>query len=114
MSLTLKVDNRRLVVARVRAALALAGSDLAEHLLEESNRTAPIEEEILIGSGVADFDPASLRGAVSYDTAYAVRQHEDMTYSHDPGRRAKWLEATFKERGPAGIAYIAAKLKAVG
>ena len=29
---------------------------------------------------------------ISYDTPYAVRQHEDMSYRHDPGRTAKYLE----------------------
>ena len=35
--------------------------------------------------------------AISYDTPYAVRQHEDTRLRHDPGRRAKWLERTLQE-----------------
>jgi len=37
---------------------------------------------------------------VSYDTPYAVRQHEDLTLRHDPGRQAKYLEEPMQtERG---------------
>lgn len=78
------------------AALA-ALSDGAEYLLETSNRTAPIEEGTLIGSGTVTVDRARLRAVVSYDTPYAVRQHEDTRLRHDSGRRAKWLEQTARE-----------------
>lgn len=93
------MDRRSLVGLAVRKAAAQGLTDGAEHLLEESNRIAPIEEGTLIRSGVASVDEQQLRAAVSYDTPYAVRQHEDTRLRHDEGRRAKWLEATFKERG---------------
>lgn len=63
-----------------------------EFLLGESNKKVPHEEGTLERSGVASVDPNELRGAVSYDTPYAVRQHEDMTARHDDGRTAKYLE----------------------
>lgn len=89
----------------VKAAIRSRGSKglflATEHLLEEANRTAPIEEEILIGSGATDVDEEQLRGTVFYDTPYARRQHEELDWEHDPGRRAKWLELTAKEREPA-------------
>lgn len=62
----------------------------AEHLLEESNRIAPIETGALIRSGVARADGAE--AAVGYNTPYAVRQHEELGYHHDDGREAKYLE----------------------
>src|SRR3546814_6588653 len=40
----------------------------------------------------ASVDPQALKGAVSYDTHYAVKQHEDQTLRHDEGRRAKRSE----------------------
>jgi hypothetical protein len=55
----------------------------AEHVLEEAT---------LLRSGVASVDESALRAAVSYDTPYAVRQHEELTYRHDAGRQAKYLE----------------------
>ncbi|MET9329477.1 hypothetical protein [Tsukamurella sp. NPDC003166] len=62
----------------------------AEHLLEESNRIAPIETGALIRSGVARAEGGE--AAVGYNTPYAVRQHEELGYQHDDGREAKYLE----------------------
>ena len=38
-----------------------------------------------------------------YDTPYAVVQHEDMTFNHKPGRKAKYLEDPMNRaaQGPA-------------
>lgn len=70
---------------------AEAGLQLAtEYLLAESRKIVPHEEGILEGSGFADVD--GLEGSVSYDTPYAVRQHEELTWSHKSGRSAKYLE----------------------
>lgn len=83
---------------KVRAAAADALSDATEFLLEEANRTVPIEEATLTRSGLATVDRQNLRGVVSYDTPYAVAQHEHDEYRHDPGRRAHWLARTFVEQ----------------
>lgn len=64
----------------------------AEHLLQVSNTHVPHEEGTLERSGVASVDEANLRAAVSYDTPYAARQHEDLTARHDEGRTSKYLE----------------------
>lgn len=63
-----------------------------EHALTEANKTVPHDEGKLEQSGAAS--ASGLRGAVSYDTPYAVRQHEDMSLRHDGKGRAKWLEDT--------------------
>ncbi|GAA5056451.1 hypothetical protein [Streptomyces similanensis] len=80
------------VETALRAAAARGVRLGTEHLLEVSNQRVPIEEGTLERSGVATVDEGSLTGAVSYDTPYAVRQHEDMSLRHDAGREAKWLE----------------------
>lgn len=64
----------------------------AEHVLQVSNAAVPHEEGTLERSGVASVDELQLRAAISYDTPYAVRQHEDLDAQHDPGRTAKYLE----------------------
>jgi hypothetical protein len=76
------------IKAAGRRALTLAG----EHLLTESNKVVPIEEATLERSGQVDADDDQV--AISYDTPYAVRQHEDVSLGHDPGRKAKYLEET--------------------
>lgn len=85
----------------------------AEVLLEDANRTVPIEESTLQKSGSVSVDSSDLRAAVNYDTPYAVRQHEDTRLRHDAGRRAKWLQLTFEERVNTVRDLIADELKKV-
>lgn len=74
-------------------ANALAGlRESLEFVLTESNKAVPLDEGTLMRSGTTSVDEANLRGAVSYDTPYAVRQHEEVTWRHSPGRTAKYLE----------------------
>jgi hypothetical protein len=76
-----------------RAGRAGAGRGLflaGEHLLGEARDLAPHEEGDLARSG--ETSQSGLRVAVSFDTPYAVVQHEDMTLRHDEGRTAKYLE----------------------
>jgi hypothetical protein len=63
-----------------------------EHLLGAARQIVPHEEGTLERSGrVVVVVPGTL-GAVVFDTPYAVIQHEDLTFQHDPGRQAKYLE----------------------
>jgi hypothetical protein len=104
-------DDSGGIEARTYAALARAGEDVTEFLLEESNRTVPIEEDTLERSGQAEFDAAEMQGTVSYDTPYAARQHEETGWRHDPGRRAKWLELTFAEQADAVADHLGNELR---
>jgi hypothetical protein len=106
-----KFDNRVMVRAAVRAAAAEGLADAAEYLLQSANETVPIEEGVLAGSGSTDVDPGGLRASVFYDTAYAARQHEELRYRHDPGRRAKWLELTLSEESNQIRDHIAASIR---
>nr|WTB07396.1 minor capsid protein [Streptomyces antimycoticus] len=83
----------------------------AEHVLTESRKRVPIEEATLERSGVATVDESSLTAAVSYDTPYAIRQHEELNYRHDPGRTAKYLEGPLTEQAATVAAIIAAELR---
>lgn len=88
-------SNMAAVQRAVKLARDGALGDASEYVLETANRTAPIEESTLIRSGATDVDDG--KAAVSYDTVYAVIQHERMDFRHDPGRRPKWLEQTVTE-----------------
>ena len=92
-----------------------------EDLLGKSMRIAPIDEGTMIGSASArvnrvevargskggtptttggrpDAKPGQVVvGEVSYNTPYALRQHEDLTFKHLPGKQAKYLEQPLKE-----------------
>lgn len=92
MSKSWSVKVNRNIAPAVRKAAARGAAIAAEHVLGESNKKAPIEESTLIRSGTVSTDPENLKAAVSYDTPYAVKQHEDMGLRHDAGREAKYLE----------------------
>lgn len=83
--------------------------DALEHLLTTSQAVAPIEEATLIRSGTVTRD--GLHGAVSYDTVYAARQHEELTWGHDPGRTAKYLERPFNSERATMLRVIGAAVR---
>lgn len=83
----------------------------AEHLLQVSNKSVPIEEGTLERSGHTSVDPGALEAAVSYDTPYAPKQHEDLDYVHDEGRTAKFLENAMNSEKATIRAIIAREIK---
>lgn len=83
----------------------------AEHILGVANAQVPIEEGTLERSGTVSTDPANFTAAISFDTPYAVRQHEDMTARHDAGRNAKYLENAFNSETAAARQIIAATIR---
>lgn len=80
------------VHAGAKQGMALA----VEHLLTEANKHVPHDEGTLERSGRTGVAVTGkgVQGSVSYDTPYAVRQHEDLTLNHDGKGEAKWLENT--------------------
>lgn len=89
------------VLDKIKAQCSDALSQATEHLLSEANKHVPHDDGTLERSGRASND--GTRGAVSYDTPYAVRQHEDMSLNHDGKGQAKWLEVTMgAERDAVG------------
>ncbi len=85
--------NDEIVHARKKVGAARGLKLGAEYVLEEANRLVPLDEGTLFESGTTDVDEGALKASVSYDTVYACRQHEEMTWGHAPGRQAKYLEA---------------------
>jgi hypothetical protein len=83
----------------------------AEHLLQVSRTEVPIEEATLERSGTVSIDRDDLRAAVSYDTVYAVRQHEELSYRHDEGRKAKYLEDPLNNERDTLLALIAGPIQ---
>ena len=80
-----------------------------EHVLSEANKQVPHDEGTLERSGRASND--GKRGAVSYDTPYAVTQHERMDLHHDGKGQAKWLELTMAQERDRVAQIIATKLR---
>ena len=83
----------------------------AEHLLAVSQPLVPVEEGTLVRTGVASVDEGKGQSAVSFDGPYAARQHEELTWRHDPGKQAKYLEQPYNTERPTMLAIIAAQIR---
>lgn len=83
----------------------------AEHILQTSRKIVPIDEATLERSGKVSVDEAEMKAAVSYDTPYAVIQHEDLTLNHKNGRSAKYLERPFTSETETVRQIIAQAIK---
>lgn len=108
-SWTFKADRSAVLKSHKGAARGLALA--AEHILGEARKRVPIEEGTLERSGAASVDENDLRAAVSFDTPYAVKQHEDMHLHHDSGRSAKYLEIPMTTEAAAVKQIIADAIK---
>lgn len=103
--------NTDQILAKARAGAnrgLLLGS---EHVLKVAREHVPIEEATLERSGRASQDPANLRAAVSFDTPYAVIQHERLDLAHDNGRTAKYLENALNSEARTVGAMIATAVR---
>lgn len=109
-------DNGPAVNALIHAALKRGLLTAGEFILNKSNQRVPHEEGYLESTGtVSSADVGDLTVAISYDTVYAVIQHEDLTLNHDAGRSAKYLTIACKESaGTAGKILATAVQRAVG
>ncbi|MBQ0827713.1 hypothetical protein [Streptomyces tagetis] len=95
----------------LRAAAARGLLLGAEHVLGVSDDRVPLDEAALQRSGTASVDEADLTAMASYDTPYAVPQHERLDYRHAPGREAKFLENSVNSERQQVRALIAAELR---
>lgn len=97
--------------AQARAGLVNGLTMGMEHVLQEARRITPNEEGTLERSGRASVDAGSLTGAVSFDTPYAVRQHEELGYRHSDGRTAKYLERPLTANTDVVLDLVAAQVR---
>lgn len=99
------------VTGYMRTGAAQGLTTAAEHILQVSRTQVPHEEGTLERSGVASVDSVNLTAAVSYDTPYAVRQHEELDYQHDAGRKPKYLEDPMNTEAATVRALIVAAIR---
>jgi hypothetical protein len=76
--------------ARFRRVASEGLTRALEHTLGVAQALVPLDEGPLQRSGKVIVN--GMDGAISYDTPYAIRQHEELTWKHAPGRQAKYLE----------------------
>lgn len=97
----------------VGAACADAVRRACEDLLRQSRNEVPYDQGDLSNSGkvtVVRRDD-EVEGAVSFDTPYAVVQHEDPTLQHQDGRKAKYLGDPLRENAPRYHTYVANRVR---
>ena len=63
-----------------------------DHLAAVSKDQVPLDQGPLKNSCYVDVSDDGSSGTVSYDTPYAVVQHENTQFQHQRGRKAKYLE----------------------
>jgi hypothetical protein len=100
-----KVKNRH------KAGAAAGARKAAEHLLQVSRQEVPLDEGTLSRSGRVDSNGSEARAGVSYDTPYARIQHEDETFRHPGGRKAKYLSDPMVREQQTVLAIIAAEIR---
>lgn len=99
------------ILAELRDAQVRGLTLAAEHLLQVSRSEVPIEEGTLERSGAVTVDAEDRSAAVAFDTPYAARQHEDLTFRHDAGRKAKYLEDPLNQERETMLEIIAAQTR---
>ncbi|MFF5972216.1 hypothetical protein ACFY7C_11925 [Streptomyces sp. NPDC012769] len=99
----------RLWTSRGRRAASRGLERALEYTLGVSNSRVPLEEGTLERSGRVDVN--GLDGVITYDTPYAVRQHEELTWRHLPGRQAKYLESAMNDSRDVMLRLMAVSLR---
>lgn len=114
MRSTTRVKFERRKAERAARRGAERGVKLAvEFLLGESQQEVPLEEATLLRSGHTDVEAKAheVEGVISYDTPYAVIQHEALDFKHDPGRKAKYLEDPVNRNAAKVYAIMGAAMR---
>lgn len=84
--------NRELIKATVKSCGRKATWSALDHLASVSRQQVPLDTGALSNSCTVSVNDDGSEGTVSYDTPYAVAQHENHAYNHQRGRKAKYLE----------------------
>lgn len=94
---------------QLAAVLPEAVREACDDLLSVSRDEVPYDQGGLSNSGKVTVagSGSEVEGAVSYDTPYAARQHEEVGWNHQDGRKAKYLGDPFRENAQRYLDHIA-------
>lgn len=96
----------------IRETAFRAIRDGAEVILTEAIDETPIDTGTLRRSGTVTEAPQDNAVYISFNTPYAVKQHEDLTLNHPRGGKAKYLEDPFKRNAKKVERLVAQRVKA--
>lgn len=103
VSLALHIDKPKAMNA-IKRASARGLHDMLDYIAAISKAQVPLDQGPLMRSCAVDVASDGTQGTISYDTPYAVRQHECTWYNHQRGRKAKYLEDPVNDRSVTGAA----------
>lgn len=95
----------------VRTAGLKAINDVIEDIATDSQNEAPLLSGTMERSQAVAENRSQMEVYISYNTPYAIKQHEELGYRHAPGRKAKYLEDPFNRKKGPGLKYIEKKIK---
>lgn len=100
MSAKMKIKiDKALIRSTVKSGSKKATWAALDHLAAVSKEQVPLDQGPLKNSCYVDVNDDGSQGTVSYDTPYAVVQHERTWYQHQRGRKAKYLEDPVNDSG---------------
>ena len=99
--------DRLKAIANIAASQGLMKA--GEALLSEAKEQVPVDEGTLRASGMVE-QVTPTRVEVSFNTRYAARQHEELSYRHPKGGKAKYLEDPLKQGAARWRAIIQREL----
>lgn len=95
----------------IERATPQAIKDVTLDLLGKAVNLAPVDTGDLRGSGKAEFSDDGKSGTVSFNTPYAIRQHEELDYNHPQGGQARYLAAPFEANQDKYIKHLRDSIK---
>lgn len=111
VNVNVNVEFNSNIVTEVERATSRALEESLLYLLAETNKVVPLDRGDLRRSGGIDVDGVS--GNIYYDTAYAVKMHENPQFSFKNGRKGKYLESTVNSSIDKIRDYLASELRNV-
>lgn len=85
--------------------------DGAEYILTKSHEEVPHDTGTLQRSGTVTEALSEDAVYISYNTPYAVKQHEDLTLRHAEGRKAKYLEDPYNREKNKVLQLVGERVK---
>jgi hypothetical protein len=101
---------------RARRAVALGLNKWLDKVAAQSQVEVP-KDQLPLARSMQTYpaDAGKLAVGISYDTEYALRQHEELSYRHPtPGTKAKYLEDPINDWRPKVGAFIAKEAQRAG
>ena len=104
-----EVPNSAAVLREVEREM----TDLTTDLLARSKPLVPRDKSTLVRSGTREVRRVGdrIEGTVTYNTPYAARQHEELSYRHPRGGQAKYLEQPLRAMVPEFESRLAAAMR---